>query len=1268
MHGIKYHRISAFFFIAILCWSFIPTVIAHTHFFTLNPQLQSNERDDYYSIQSSLDSKSSSIQSLHMIKESLGYQREILQRDLSTSMIISDLTTEDLEETEDVHLTYEITRLAVETLESDPLKIFLFVYNEIGYVPYGWSLQGSSMTLSTGYGNDYDQASLLIALYRSAGFPARYVQGPVKVTPERMRNWMGVDDDIMPFWVGMLGNMIVIPEWSDVGLIDHYSVIHCWVKVYVDGEWLEVDPSFKEFKYFRKMDFSDVIDPIVSKYSGDIKPETFFRVNKEVQTAIYSKIQSLPDDTTFKQVAGGKLIIKASDYVSPPEPVNPEATVESARLKSTDRYHVAFMFPVPDESMPFGFSFTRHYVYNTSTVALANKRITLSFPPATEADFDIINSYGGILQTPCDEFYVKPVLLIDGQPVLVGDPMRPGKVFSYKIISYYPYYSSHRVNKDWNIIWEKDTISGSYIAINIDLMNPPLDYGQRIKNLQGKLDQERIDLDDMMGEILNGRAMVFWYELHKYASIIVEEYDVIRVFEAPGIVLSGYELRNKNIGGTEYLRFAKSIMDIHIATGFLPKTTTHPANVIREGGGEYAQEDPKAVTAQFLYGVFGAQLEGYVHYLLYNSPPTSALHLVSLANELDIPIHIINSQNIDNEIEMLEYDEETKSTLRSFLEYQTDRGKTVMIPGSSLKNQILTITITTKEEKYTPQRYLMFDAVSYLTFDEKGRFGSHMLLTYNGGFSGVSDNSDDPADTGGDSRVNSDQNLVSNVNGPENSLEPGKQTTVNQKESDVTLNPDGKSVKVSSTTAKVVDTVATGAKIAAKVAGHPAAKTLSKVSTVTTVISTFVDSGAEYGNYVQNSKDSNAKKAFKVGTVLAGEVIVKGVGTVGALVSGAIGGAYGLVTGVTSSETSMPLNEAKKQAVNFFNAVDGVVDEGTAAVRRTALDLDPNTGKPNEWRKQRLELHPYIIPISSPTSFDPMNLVGKVSSQTDGGWYSWLISSSGLTVGSYLGDEIVTDMPYIYFEELDNSTLNFYIWNPKSTMEGENYLLTISNQGNDSINYHVYIDLSSSGESESEKVDLSLEKSEEISIPLQITTNPAEGEKNIKVGDRQSVYTISFTIGAPTTFQEYELILDGEYLTSMKGGFYKVLAFPIESIHTLTVHPNIIEVDGENQTLQSSRWEFSDRGEKTFQYGSGVTPPIISSPYSGMFQSLDQYIPYIGLIIVILVVSIALLTFRRRSQITKTKAPAEGMKFCISCGAQIKESNQYCTKCGETQK
>jgi predicted amidophosphoribosyltransferase len=69
-----------------------------------------------------------------------------------------------------------------------------------------------------------------------------------------------------------------------------------------------------------------------------------------------------------------------------------------------------------------------------------------------------------------------------------------------------------------------------------------------------------------------------------------------------------------------------------------------------------------------------------------------------------------------------------------------------------------------------------------------------------------------------------------------------------------------------------------------------------------------------------------------------------------------------------------------------------------------------------------------------------------------------------------------------------------------------------------------------------------------------------------------------------------------------------------------------------------------------------------------MFQSLEQYIPSIALIVAILVAAIALFTFRKRSRISMSKAPTETMKYCISCGAQIKASSKYCTKCGETQK
>ena len=62
-------------------------------------------------------------------------------------------------------------------LGNDPNAIFAFVRDEIGYESYRGSLRGARGTLWSNAGNALDQASLLIALLRASGIPARYVQG-----------------------------------------------------------------------------------------------------------------------------------------------------------------------------------------------------------------------------------------------------------------------------------------------------------------------------------------------------------------------------------------------------------------------------------------------------------------------------------------------------------------------------------------------------------------------------------------------------------------------------------------------------------------------------------------------------------------------------------------------------------------------------------------------------------------------------------------------------------------------------------------------------------------------------------------------------------------------------------------------------------------------------------------------------------------------------------------------------------------------------------
>ena len=65
-----------------------------------------------------------------------------------------------------------------------PQAMYEFVRNEFEFQPYYGSRKGSVETLHQRAGNDYDLASLLIALLRASGTPARYAEGQVEMTLE----------------------------------------------------------------------------------------------------------------------------------------------------------------------------------------------------------------------------------------------------------------------------------------------------------------------------------------------------------------------------------------------------------------------------------------------------------------------------------------------------------------------------------------------------------------------------------------------------------------------------------------------------------------------------------------------------------------------------------------------------------------------------------------------------------------------------------------------------------------------------------------------------------------------------------------------------------------------------------------------------------------------------------------------------------------------------------------------------------------------------
>ncbi|MEW6536829.1 MAG: RHS repeat-associated core domain-containing protein [Candidatus Auribacterota bacterium] len=187
----------------------------------------------------------------------------------------------DTAETPETELTEEVLT-KVEELDYNPVKIYEWIKNNIDYIPYYGSKLGATGTLYERKANDYDQCSLLIAMYRAMGIPCRYVRGYVAIPKEKLANLFGVEDVDTAEWLLMASALCLIQGpsnatyealtlyTSSVEYPNHYLFYHVWVEAFLpyhilrgknldsflrdntstnsEKMWVPLDPSFKQFK------------------------------------------------------------------------------------------------------------------------------------------------------------------------------------------------------------------------------------------------------------------------------------------------------------------------------------------------------------------------------------------------------------------------------------------------------------------------------------------------------------------------------------------------------------------------------------------------------------------------------------------------------------------------------------------------------------------------------------------------------------------------------------------------------------------------------------------------------------------------------------------------------------------------------------------------------------------------------------------------------------------------------------------------------------
>jgi len=476
----------------------------------------------------------------------------------------------DLAPTEDVQITDAIRAKAAE-LHGNPLEIYQWVRNNVEYVPTYGSIQGSAQTLLTLRGNDFDQASLLIALLRASNVHSRYVYGTVVAPIAKVQNWIGgvgapnIALDLM----GSAG--IPVTGLAQGGVIQQARFEHVWVEALLDyvpsrgaknaegDTWLPLDPSFKQYAYSAPLDIpgiaamdaaTDLAGVMASASTGN-GGASVTGLNADFAASRISLYQQRLGDyataqgspLTLAQGFGSRTIVtEALPYLPATLPfTSVTAGSRLAALPAQLRHSITIELydSVQDQAMESP-SLTK----TISLPSIGERRLGITYAPATASDAAVLQGLTGN-NVPLYAVRVKPQIKLDDVLVSEGGALGMGQDQPLALTLRGPAGSRHSTHA---------RIAGDEMVVGIDAMGVSQDQIERrfaavtpdsaAENLH-QLSLLYWTESDMLGRFAQGRYATFSTRMPS-AGIFSSPLEVVYSF---GIPNRGYYIkRNIDIG------------------------------------------------------------------------------------------------------------------------------------------------------------------------------------------------------------------------------------------------------------------------------------------------------------------------------------------------------------------------------------------------------------------------------------------------------------------------------------------------------------------------------------------------------------------------------------------------------------------------------------------------------------------------------------------------------------------------------------------------
>jgi RHS repeat-associated protein len=393
--------------------------------------------------------------------------------------------------------TPEITELA-RALQYNPKLIYDYVHNHIKYVPYFGSLKGATLTLLDGSGNDFDQASLMIALLRASGYTASYEYGTMTIPGYQLVNWLGTGYK----WINIV--LIFVYGGIPIEVQDNYShalVTRVWVKANIDGAEYRFDPAITRYTWINKIDFgqamgysySDVLDAIskgatvTDDYVQNLNETALCDKLAEYSSNLTNTIRSQYPNATVEEIVSGRSII--------------ETTLHNYQT-SLDREIVveATWDEIPPEY--------------TATIRVEHVSIDHTFYVPEIAGKRLTVTYAG------SDYH--PELRLDGELVAQGTATTPGTKYDMTLTIDHPYASLDGTYCDQTSTYDME--SGATYALFSAFAG--ISNGLLSKR-QKQLDKFREDglpqtSEEVMGESLNIMGLTWAKEISEITKLLVD--------------------------------------------------------------------------------------------------------------------------------------------------------------------------------------------------------------------------------------------------------------------------------------------------------------------------------------------------------------------------------------------------------------------------------------------------------------------------------------------------------------------------------------------------------------------------------------------------------------------------------------------------------------------------------------------------------------------------------------------------------------------------